>query len=641
MTIITGKIGDSAGAVASGRLEIRQTVRFDDGSMQVTGAPAQALVVDGLITDANGGEFTLPPSPDGTAVQIREMLGGRSYEWFARVPAVPSVEYRELEPVEPVGHTVYAPPPWLARALAARDETVSARDAAVTAVHEAQGIVDTLGGLGGIRIEVEKAEAAALRSGDEAQRASAEADRARAAAETIDTEAINGRLRGIDTRLDGHDAAFGTVAELLTDQQTQIDARATYQYVNDAVAAVQPAGAAGSPIPQTMAIGLLSAPPGSRLTVPTHVSPAGGQLTHPSVVYFPEPWNGYRYWMAMTPYPGGSDKDEDPNIVASADGLTWVVPQGLTNPLDNAPGSPQYNSDTELVFAQDKLWCFWRYLDTGAGATSERIYVRTSSDGVTWTEKQLVYQANMTSRRLVSPTLVFEGGRWTMWAVDIVASPFKLVRLQSAGASPLLGQWGSPTTCTLPLLSGRDPWHIEIRRFGDSWFGLINDCASGTSGTAGDLYVIRSVDGLTWQRAGAPVVAKAQAGQHDQVYRATFVPEVRNGVLGLRIWYAGWLTGPPSVWNLFWTFAAVSPWQQIGTASFASVPATNGAVPVPVTFPSAFADVPDVKVITDSGRVTTAITTVSATGFTAMLNNWTPAAASAGTLRWVATGYYR
>ncbi|WP_416444764.1 hypothetical protein AB3K78_15585 [Leucobacter sp. HNU] len=341
------------------------------------------------------------------------------------------------------------------------------------------------------------------------------------------------------------------------------------------------------------------------------------------------------------PVPRGSDKDEDPNIVASADGLTWVVPQGLTNPLDNAPGSPQYNSDTELVFAQDKLWCFWRYLDTGAGATSERIYVRTSSDGVTWTEKQLVYQANMTSRRLVSPTLVFEGGRWTMWAVDIVASPFKLVRLQSAGASPLLGQWGSPTTCTLPLLSGRDPWHIEIRRFGDSWFGLINDCASGTSGTAGDLYVIRSVDGLTWQRAGAPVVAKAQAGQHDQVYRATFVPEVRNGVLGLRIWYAGWLTGPPSVWNLFWTFAAVSPWQQIGTASFASVPATNGAVPVPVTFPSAFADVPDVKVITDSGRVTTAITTVSATGFTAMLNNWTPAAASAGTLRWVATGYYR
>ena len=45
---------------------------------------------------------------------------------------------------------------------------------------------------------------------------------------------------------------------------------------------------------------------GDRLTVPTHVTPAGGQTTHPSVLFFPDGWNGFEYWMAHTPYPGAT-----------------------------------------------------------------------------------------------------------------------------------------------------------------------------------------------------------------------------------------------------------------------------------------------------------------------------------------------
>ena len=64
----------------------------------------------------------------------------------------------------------------------------------------------------------------------------------------------------------------------------------------------------------------------SHLNIPT--SDGAGQCNHPSVIDFlseyqlPE-WNGYRYWMAMTPYPNSDATKECPNLVASHDGINW------------------------------------------------------------------------------------------------------------------------------------------------------------------------------------------------------------------------------------------------------------------------------------------------------------------------------
>lgn len=394
-------------------------------------------------------------------------------------------------------------------------------------------------------------------------------------------------------------------------------------------------GPGGESFPITWNIDELKAPVGSRLTVPTHVSPAGGQLTHPSVVFFPEPWNGFQYWMAMTPYPGGNDAHEDPNIVASMDGINWVVPNGLTNPLDDAPGSPRYNSDTDLVFAQGKLWCFWRYLDTGAGDASENLYVRTSEDGVTWTPKQLVYRSNQNTRRLVSPTFIYEEGVWTMWAVDIAQTPNRLVRLTSADGTPLQGTWSNPQNCTLTMPSGRDPWHVEIRRVGDRLYGIMNDCISGQSGAQGNLYMIESRNGLTWTRGSGVLVPQSQSGEHDALYRSTFVPEFVNGKLGLRIWYPGWTTGSTKVWNLYRTFAEVPTDGGGGGGPLVqgemfeetrSVPANTGFISVSRNFPRPFSNTPSVTVSTDSGRLNPAVTAVTSTSVTFGLNNWTSAA---------------
>src|SRR5699024_10013244 len=66
---------------------------------------------------------------------------------------------------------------------------------------------------------------------------------------------------------------------------------------------------------------------GTECRVPTHDPLTdAGEAVHPSVLYFPDGWNGHRYWMAYTPYAGGTDGREDPCIAYSDDGTNWTVP---------------------------------------------------------------------------------------------------------------------------------------------------------------------------------------------------------------------------------------------------------------------------------------------------------------------------
>lgn len=77
-----------------------------------------------------------------------------------------------------------------------------------------------------------------------------------------------------------------------------------------------------------------------------------GQAYHPSVLFFDEPWNGYRYWMAETPYPIGTppyrDRWECPSIHVSQDGIHWTIPQGLDNPIDDL--LPQEINNRDFFF---------------------------------------------------------------------------------------------------------------------------------------------------------------------------------------------------------------------------------------------------------------------------------------------------
>lgn len=302
------------------------------------------------------------------------------------------------------------------------------------------------------------------------------------------------------------------------------------------------------------------APVGTKLTIPSYVTPSGGETTHPSVVYSSEPWNGYRYWMAHTPYPGGNDDYENPSVVASLDGITWVTPPGLVNPIDAASGDPDYYSDVDMLLGPDgKMYLFWRW--DNPATTTERIYMSYSSNGINWSTKKVIHETTYANARLVSPTFIYENNGLTMWAVDIaVSSDRKLVRKRANVSSIndiVNSSWSAATVCTISYMqAGKQPWHFSLRNVNGIYVGVLNDATTNVSGTNGDLFLVTSSDGLNFTSGTNVLIPRSSPGNHDSLYRASLVPEINGSTFGFRVFYSAWLTTTPSVWNIFRTFAS-------------------------------------------------------------------------------------
>jgi hypothetical protein len=301
---------------------------------------------------------------------------------------------------------------------------------------------------------------------------------------------------------------------------------------------------------------LYTAAVGVKITVPTHLSEAGegGETAHPSLIDFGagNDWNGYRYWMAHTPYPNASDTHSDPNIVASHDGFLWEVPVGLTNPIDDAPGVTSYNSGVDMVYAGSTMYLFWRRY-TVADVQPEVIYMSTSSDGVTWSAKQIIWQTDG-SKRFASPSFIYEDGAWTMYAVDTAGSPNKIMRTRSGGPIPTPLTWATPVEIPLELPVGRDAWRIQVRKIGAKYVGILNDTVVDVAGSQGDLYMMSSDDGLEFTRGttvAIPRVGTSGGYAHTALARATIVPGAANQ---LDCYYSGYvLDGEATVWTIFRT----------------------------------------------------------------------------------------
>lgn len=269
--------------------------------------------------------------------------------------------------------------------------------------------------------------------------------------------------------------------------------------------------------------------------VPTY--DGSGDVTHPSVVDMGTAWNGYRWWLADTPYPGYNDDYENPCIYGSNDRINWEVPAGLTNPIDPWPGGEDgrpataFNSDVELVWDPDgeRMICFWRDADSITPPHLD-VCAATSADGVTWT-------------READPVLrIVEGKAWRSPGIArIAADDWRMVMLDDDSPSIMwtapgpLGPWSEGGNMAR---NGVDfmGWHGDFIYHEGIYYAIVGDTASGTFRPSA------SLDGLTWY-GGAPVFGSG--------YRATMLPP-HNGAV--EIWYSKTLRDyytrvPASYWT--------------------------------------------------------------------------------------------
>lgn len=282
------------------------------------------------------------------------------------------------------------------------------------------------------------------------------------------------------------------------------------------------------------------------------------QPTHPSVVYIPNGWNGFRYWMAHTPFPFGAGDHENPHIVASHDGINWVYPEGISNPIFPQPQRGYY-SDVDLLYhpEEDRLYLFWRYVE--ASYTNEMILVSHSDDGVTWSKEVITFKD---TKIMLSPSFVFDGSKFHMWyaASDDILKPVtgETITIRYRESKTPFGPWSEATDTNMKGLFLRNndvgAWHIDVNKYADEYHMLINS-------NNYDLYMATSRDMINWEfNKSSPILTKSGNGtgkfDASKIYRATGVLE--EGVLPkYKIWYGA--TGDVNDWTIGYTELLLGP----------------------------------------------------------------------------------
>lgn len=215
------------------------------------------------------------------------------------------------------------------------------------------------------------------------------------------------------------------------------------------------------------------------LTTPTY--DGSGQAVHPSTIYIPGGFAGYIYWMGMTPYPNGNDDYENPSLLASNDGITWVVPSGITNPL--APAPSQHNSDTSLIFNVDDGALYLYYNETTAVATTYRFKI---------TEDPLTVDPKVTCSFPVEPMseqVIYNGpGDWECYYINYAQKT--ICRVTSSDGIT----WGNETTIgTYDMDTGGafdDPvlWHLSCTEVDGKLLFWITCYPKGSNSAYTDLF---------------------------------------------------------------------------------------------------------------------------------------------------------
>lgn len=235
--------------------------------------------------------------------------------------------------------------------------------------------------------------------------------------------------------------------------------------------------------------------------------------------------------MAMTPYPSANSDYENPSLIASNDGVSWEVPPGLTNPIEDKPVGGN-NSDVEIVMSSDglTLYCYYRSFVS----PNLTLYVESSTDGITWGSQTSVLTGDENS--LLSPAIIYNStlSTWQMWCLN---KEFYQLEYRTS-ANPTSG-WSSAQICSIPEPTGKDLWHIDVNYDTSSgkYHGFFMYTNEGSNGVGGVLYFAISNDGINWCIGENPLLSAGGTGTWDanRIYRASGI----RTATGYDLWYGG------------------------------------------------------------------------------------------------------
>lgn len=291
--------------------------------------------------------------------------------------------------------------------------------------------------------------------------------------------------------------------------------------------------------------------PVAMLDVPTYEG--SGQAVHPDVVRFPQPWHGWEYWMAFTPYPHAQVDKENPSIAVSHDGIRWQVPAGLTNPIIRTPAKG-YNSDPDLSYdpAADRLVLMYREVSGGFNI----IKTVSSGDGIRWSLPRVTFRRR--EHGIVSPTVaVGPGGAPTVWYIDAgnrrcrerVTRTFAQTTSAMGALQPARSEvdWTPPRRIRLDQ-PGYSVWHLDVTWVPERHeYWAIFPANRNFTCYGRELFFARSSDGVTWTTYRTPVMRRGDAAWTGaSLYRGSLLYDATRQ--SIRIYFSASARG--DIWHL-------------------------------------------------------------------------------------------
>ena len=275
--------------------------------------------------------------------------------------------------------------------------------------------------------------------------------------------------------------------------------------------------------------------------------------THPSILRFKKPWQGFLYWAAITPYPATDSQYENPHIFCSNDGIKWQEPVGIINPIEGAPQGVGYNSDVNLLFDDGILYCYWRANLSGIRA----LLVSSTTDGIHWSEKQKICDWISNKVDVISPSVLKENGLYYCYGVsNYETTPgnyFNNICIRRMISNdPVKGfnpdrenGYEQVKITNRPWGTNQDPWHLEVRKVKNIWIMLVTTTNHFGYGSGGRLFMGYSTDGMTFVFANKPISTFSGT-----TYKSSFIVSIdaKTNSLKIELWRAMMSFG----WSVFY-----------------------------------------------------------------------------------------
>lgn len=237
------------------------------------------------------------------------------------------------------------------------------------------------------------------------------------------------------------------------------------------------------------------------------------QATHPNVISFEEPWHGYRYYMAYTPYPYSNGHEENPCLAASNDLISWEKPEELINPIACA----EENQCDELKDTdQLEMWYLGRLNSDMHQRGPLYCFRKVSDDGIHWQERQTMYC--FSEFNLASPTIFWDETGYHFWGIRNSAECTGLYYMHSTDGV----DWGALQPCSVPRSAQNHMWHgaltIHDGIYHFVWVGNQGDSKN-------NIYLSVSSDGLNFSQ---PRIIVTNDAGWDYLYRPALL--IENGM---------------------------------------------------------------------------------------------------------------